>query len=50
MTLDILSPVAGRVVPITEVPDPVFAQAMVGPGIAVQPSGGRSDAPRAEWF
>lgn len=44
MTFDILSPVAGRVVPITEVPDPVFAQAMVGPGIAVQPSGGRSDA------
>ncbi|MEU0536019.1 PTS sugar transporter subunit IIA [Amycolatopsis tolypomycina] len=44
MTSDILSPVAGRVVPITEVPDPVFAEAMVGPGIAVQPSGGRSDA------
>ena len=44
MTFDILSPVAGRVVPITEVPDPVFAQAMVGPGIAVQPAGGRSDA------
>ncbi|GHG45132.1 MULTISPECIES: PTS sugar transporter subunit IIA [Amycolatopsis] len=44
MSFDILSPVAGRVVPITEVPDPVFAQAMVGPGIAVQPAGGRSDA------
>ena len=44
MSLEILSPVAGRVVPITEVPDPVFAQAMVGPGVAVQPSGGRSDA------
>ena len=44
MSLEILSPVAGRVVPITEVPDPVFAQAMVGPGIAVQPSGSRSDA------
>ncbi|RSM37304.1 PTS glucose transporter subunit IIA [Amycolatopsis balhimycina DSM 5908] len=44
MSLEILSPVAGRVVPITEVPDPVFAQAMVGPGVAVQPSGGRADA------
>jgi len=44
VSLEILSPVAGRVVPITEVPDPVFAQAMVGPGVAVQPSGGRSDA------
>jgi sugar PTS system EIIA component len=44
VSLDVLSPVAGRVVPITEVPDPVFAQAMVGPGIAVQPAGGPSDA------
>ncbi len=44
MSLEILSPVAGHVVPITEVPDPVFAQAMVGPGVAVQPAGGRSDA------
>ena len=38
MTLRILSPVAGTVVELTEVPDPVFAQAMVGPGLAVQPS------------
>ncbi|OXM62454.1 PTS sugar transporter subunit IIA [Amycolatopsis vastitatis] len=44
MSLEVLSPVAGRVVPITEVPDPVFAQAMVGPGLAVQPAGGRADA------
>ncbi|MET7998139.1 PTS glucose transporter subunit IIA [Amycolatopsis sp. NPDC005232] len=44
MSLEILSPVAGEVVAITEVPDPVFAEAMVGPGIAVKPSGGRSDA------
>ncbi|UJW28960.1 PTS glucose transporter subunit IIA [Saccharothrix sp. AJ9571] len=44
MSLEILSPVAGRTVPMSEVPDQVFAQAMVGPGIAVQPSGGRADA------
>ncbi len=44
MSLPILSPVAGEVVAITEVPDPVFAEAMVGPGIAVKPSGGRADA------
>jgi PTS system N-acetylglucosamine-specific IIA component len=44
VSLSILSPVAGRVVAITEVPDPVFAEAMVGPGIAVVPSGGRADA------
>ncbi|MFD9963024.1 PTS glucose transporter subunit IIA [Amycolatopsis sp. NPDC058986] len=44
MSLDVLSPVAGRAVAMTEVPDPVFAQAMVGPGIAVQPAGGPADA------
>ena len=37
MTLRVGSPVGGRVVPLTEVPDPVFAQAMVGPGVAVEP-------------
>lgn len=37
MTLRVTSPVAGRVVPLTDVPDPVFAQAMVGPGVAVEP-------------
>lgn len=44
MSLDILSPVAGKTVAMSEVPDPVFAQSMVGPGLAVQPSGGRQDA------
>jgi PTS system N-acetylglucosamine-specific IIA component len=38
MSLSVSSPVTGRVVPLTEVPDPVFAEAMVGPGVAVQPS------------
>ncbi|MEU4743417.1 PTS glucose transporter subunit IIA [Actinosynnema sp. NPDC023658] len=37
MTLRVASPVSGRVVPLTEVPDPVFAQAMVGPGVAIEP-------------
>lgn len=31
------SPVTGRAVPLTSVPDPVFAGAMVGPGMAVDP-------------
>ncbi|MBE1578275.1 PTS glucose transporter subunit IIA [Amycolatopsis roodepoortensis] len=44
MSLEILSPVSGKTTAMTEVPDPVFAQAMVGPGIAVLPSGGRQDA------
>ncbi|KAA2262002.1 PTS glucose transporter subunit IIA [Solihabitans fulvus] len=44
MTLRVGSPVAGRVVPLSEVPDPVFAQAMVGPGVAVEPDRVAGDA------
>ncbi|MFC7216797.1 PTS glucose transporter subunit IIA [Streptomyces polyrhachis] len=33
----VTSPLTGRALPLTEVPDPVFAQAMVGPGTAVDP-------------
>jgi PTS system N-acetylglucosamine-specific IIA component len=33
----VTSPVSGRVVGLAEVPDPVFAGAMVGPGVAVDP-------------
>jgi PTS system N-acetylglucosamine-specific IIA component len=36
-TLDVLAPMAGRVLPLAEVPDPVFSAAMVGPGLAVAP-------------
>jgi PTS system glucose-specific IIA component len=45
MTLTVGSPVPGRVVPLTEVPDPVFAEAMVGPGVAVLPVGRAVVAP-----
>ncbi|RFS86461.1 PTS glucose transporter subunit IIA [Actinomadura spongiicola] len=40
----VLSPVAGRVVGLAGVPDPVFAQAMVGPGTAVDPERGPGKA------
>ncbi|MES9535708.1 MULTISPECIES: PTS glucose transporter subunit IIA [unclassified Actinomadura] len=40
----VLSPVAGRVVGLAGVPDPVFAQAMVGPGTAVDPVRGPGHA------
>jgi PTS system N-acetylglucosamine-specific IIA component len=43
-SLAVMSPVAGLVVPLTEVPDPVFAEAMVGPGLAVVPTDGPADA------
>lgn len=36
--MEILSPVSGRAMPITEVPDPVFAGLMVGPGVGVDPT------------
>ncbi|WP_019629183.1 PTS sugar transporter subunit IIA [Actinomadura atramentaria] len=43
----VLSPVAGRAIGLAGVPDPVFAQAMVGPGTAVDPvrAAGRAIAP-----
>ncbi|WP_250443721.1 PTS glucose transporter subunit IIA [Actinotalea sp. C106] len=39
-TLTVLAPVAGTVLDLAEVPDPVFAQAMVGPGAAIRPTTG----------
>ena len=38
--LQVLAPVPGRALPLSEVPDPVFAGAMVGPGVAVDPPRG----------
>jgi PTS system glucose-specific IIA component len=38
-SLAVLAPLAGRLLPLSEVPDPVFAAEMVGPGVAVDPSG-----------
>lgn len=34
----VLAPVSGRPLPMSDVPDPVFAEQMVGPGVAVDPS------------
>lgn len=39
-SLVVLSPIAGRVLPLAEVPDPVFAGQMVGSGAAVEPPAG----------
>lgn len=35
--LSLMAPVSGRVIPLADVPDPVFAAAMVGPGAAIAP-------------
>ena len=40
--MQVLAPCPGRVFAITEVSDPVFAGEMVGPGIAIDPSPGRT--------
>lgn len=43
--LEIFSPVNGEIIPITEVPDPVFSQKMMGEGIAFVPSDGKFCSP-----
>lgn len=40
MTLTVTAPLAGTAVPLSEVPDPVFADAIVGPGVAIRPDPG----------
>lgn len=39
------APMAGKAVPITEVPDPTFAEGMLGNGIAIEPADGKVYAP-----
>ena len=34
----VLAPIAGRVVAMSEATDPVFAEAMLGPGLGIQPA------------
>ena len=41
----ICAPVAGKAVAITEVPDPTFAEGMLGNGIAIEPTDGKVYAP-----
>jgi PTS system glucose-specific IIA component len=40
---DVLAPLAGRVVALTDVPDPVFAGLIVGAGLAIEPEDGATD-------
>jgi PTS system beta-glucosides-specific IIC component len=41
----IYAPMAGRTVPVTEVPDPTFAEGLLGDGIAIIPTDGKVYAP-----
>ena len=38
--MKVLSPCPGRVIAMADVPDPVFAEEMVGPGVAIEPDPG----------
>ena len=43
--LDVLSPFTGSVISIEDVPDPVFAEKMLGDGVALDPTEGMALAP-----
>ncbi|HEU4962205.1 MAG TPA: phosphoenolpyruvate--protein phosphotransferase [Sphingomonas sp.] len=43
--IEVLSPLAGWVTPLEAVPDPVFAERMLGDGVAIDPVEGRLVAP-----
>ncbi|SFD04834.1 PTS sugar transporter subunit IIA [Clostridium uliginosum] len=41
----LIAPVSGKSIPLSEVPDPVFAQKMAGDGLAINPTGDTIVAP-----
>lgn len=43
--VDIMAPIKGTVVPLSEVPDPAFAEKQMGQGVAIIPSEGKVYAP-----
>ncbi|MCG0239949.1 MAG: PTS glucose transporter subunit IIA [Firmicutes bacterium] len=45
--LPILAPISGTLVPLDQVPDPVFSQRMLGDGLAIDPAAGAVVAPAA---
>lgn len=40
VSIDVLAPCPGAVLAMADVPDPVFAEEMVGPGVAIAPADG----------
>jgi PTS system beta-glucosides-specific IIC component len=45
LVADVVSPLDGTVVALSDVPDPVFGKGIMGPGVAIQPSGTTAYAP-----
>jgi len=44
-TTTVYAPVTGKVIPLAEVPDPVFSQGIMGDGVAILPTEGKLVAP-----
>lgn len=44
-TVELVSPMTGKIIPIEEVPDKVFSDKMVGDGIAIEPVDGKIVSP-----
>lgn len=44
-TLELASPITGNILPIEEVPDKVFADKMIGDGLAIEPKKGKILSP-----
>ncbi|MBM7584242.1 PTS system glucose-specific IIA component [Bacillus pakistanensis] len=44
-TVSIYSPLSGNLLPLEQVPDPVFSQKMMGDGLAVEPTDGKVVSP-----
>jgi len=47
LAIEVLSPLAGDVVDLADVPDPVFSKGTMGPGVAVLPAGDTAYSPGA---
>ncbi|BAC14714.1 PTS system, glucose-specific enzyme II, A component (EC 2.7.1.69) [Oceanobacillus iheyensis HTE831] len=43
--ITVVAPITGEIIPLEEVPDPVFAQKMMGEGVAVKPANGEVISP-----
>lgn len=44
-TVELVSPMTGKLIPIEEVPDKVFAEKMIGDGVAIKPTDGKIVSP-----
>ena len=44
-TIDIIAPLSGEIIAIEDVPDVVFAEKIVGDGVAIRPTGNKMVAP-----